>query len=113
MWRPWPPVLRSARRDEYCHLTPDQISRQLRQTLMLVIRPTKFNSNILAFDIASLRQTLTQPGYIVRVTVSYASMQEADRRNCCLLRARCQRQRRGAPKETNELPPLHATPNLR
>src|SRR6476646_5007098 len=50
----------AACRDDHRHLTADQIDRHCRQSIKLSLRPAEFDRHILALDIASFVQTLTE-----------------------------------------------------
>jgi hypothetical protein len=54
---------RRAGRDDYRHLTANQIGRQRWQAIVSALRPAVFDRDILVFDIAALSQALLECGY--------------------------------------------------
>jgi hypothetical protein len=46
----------------YGHLTTNQIGRQARQSIVLALRPTVFDRDVLALDVASFVETLPEGG---------------------------------------------------
>ena len=72
--------------DNRGYLTANQLGRQCRQPVHLILGPAVFDRHVLAFDIAGLTDALaksTQPGV---VPVGRLDVQNADQRRC-LLRA--------------------------
>ena len=49
-------------RDNHGHLTANQIGRQCRQSVVLILRPAIFDRYVLAFDIAGFSQALAERG---------------------------------------------------
>jgi hypothetical protein len=52
MSRPWPQEAGKEGGGEHAHLAPHEIGRQLRQPIVLTLRPAIFDGDILAFDLA-------------------------------------------------------------
>src|SRR6516162_7161161 len=72
----WPliePVVRSVpwnratAGEDYSHLATHQIGRQRGQSIVLPIRPTIFDRDVVALDIADLAQTAKESGDIRRI----------------------------------------------
>ena len=55
-----------AARHNHTYLSANQVSRQRRQTIALTLRPTVFNRQVPAFDVAYLAQALAKGRYSIR-----------------------------------------------
>src|SRR3984893_2825246 len=96
------------RRGNHAHLTTNQIGRQFRQSIVLVVRPAIFDGHVFALDMAGLAQALAERANTVGVLVARCEVEEPDHRHRLLLRPRRERPcgRRAAEKR-NEIPPPH------
>ena len=93
-------------------LSADQVGRQRRQPVVLLLRPAIFDRDVAALDIAGFAQALAERVQPARVAAGGGAAQEADHRQR-RLRARGQRpgnRRRGrrAAEQRDELAPLHS-----
>ena len=86
----------------------NQIGRQCRQPIDLILRPAVYDRQVLALDIAGLLQALAKCAQTVRDRVRRCGVEEPDHRHRRLLRARRERPRsRRAAEKRDELAPLH------
>jgi hypothetical protein len=86
----------------------DQVRRQFRQAIILSVRPTKFERDVLALDIASFTQSSMKGGEHGHIGLARSSAEIADHRHRRLLRPRRQRPRgRSSAEQRDELAPLH------
>ena len=98
-----------AGRGNHGHLTANQIGRQRRQSIVLVLRPAIFDRHVPALDIAGFAQALAERAHTVRVPVRRCAAEEPDHRHRRLLRARRERpRRRRAAEQRDELAPPHS-----
>jgi hypothetical protein len=72
-------------------LPMNQFSRQLRQSIKLILAPTVCDRYVLALDIAGLLQALAKSAQTVRSRLSRSVFEVPDHRQGCLLRARRER----------------------
>src|SRR5262249_24392794 len=86
---------------------PNQISRQRRQSIDLILGPTVFDRNILALDIAIILQALAKCGQHNVPERARLAVEERDHRHRPLLRARRERPCRRAADQRDEIAPLH------
>ncbi len=98
---------RWAIRGNHGDLTANQIGRQCRQSIVLAIRPAKFDRHVVALDIARFAQAFPERAYKTRVLVRRSAVEEADNRQGRLLSARRERPRGRAAEQRDELAPLH------
>jgi hypothetical protein len=90
------------------YLTTNQIGRQGRQSIVLALRPTVFDRDVPALDVAGLVQTLPEAGQTdIGVGLGRAGAEIADHRHRLLLRV--QRRRRGhrAAEQQHQLAAVH------
>src|ERR1700730_13459674 len=98
--------LRAARRGDYGHLAADQIGRQFRQPLGSIVRPTKFDGNVLALDVAGFAQSFAKSGHSLDARLWRTAIEIPHHRHRRLLRARRERPRGCRTTEKrDELPP--------
>src|SRR5262245_54177437 len=95
---------------DYGDLLMDQIGRQRRQPMVLLLRPAILDGDIPTFDKAGFAQALAKGAHPTRVQVGGRTAQVPDHRHRSLLRARRQRPpRRRAAKQRDEFaPPAHS-----
>ena len=87
----------------------NQIGRQRRQPIDLILGPAVFDRHVLALDIAGVLQALAKCAQTVRERVRRCGVEEPDHRHRRLLRARRERPRsRRAAEQRDELAPLHS-----
>ena len=91
-------------RDDHGDLSANQIGRQLRQPIDLILGPAVYDRHVLALDIAGLLQALAKSAQTVRDHVRRLAVEEPDHRHRRLLRPRRQRpRRRRAAEQRDEL----------
>ena len=78
-------------------LPANQIGRQRRQPIELILGPAVFDRHVLALDIAGVFEALTKSAQTLRVAVGRYGAEESDHRHRRLLRARRERPRAAAP----------------
>src|SRR5262249_44427425 len=89
--------------------TAYQVRRQLRQNIVSSVSPTKFDRDVVPFDIAAFTQTLTKGSEYGRIGLGRSRAQIADHRQRRLLRARRQwPRRRSAAEQRDEVAPSHS-----
>src|SRR6516165_8907549 len=89
---------------------PDQVGRQRWQPIEVVVRPTIFNCDVAAFDIADLAEPATETGGDVYIGGLGAAAEKADHRHPALLRPRRQRpSRRRAAEKRDEVAAFHGS----
>src|SRR5262249_31702486 len=99
----------SAVPDDYRDPTAHQVCRQLRQPILLPLRPAVLHCDILAIDEARLLQTLLKRRHEVRRVVSRSDAEKPDYRHRRLLRTRRERPSdRSAAEECDERAPSHS-----
>ena len=82
---------RTSGRDDHGDLSANQIGRQRRQPIDLILGPAVFDRHVLALDIAGLLQALAKSAQTVRGRVRRCGVEEPDHRHRRLLRARRER----------------------
>jgi hypothetical protein len=93
------------------HLPANQVGRLRRQLVILTVRPSVFDRNVFALDVAGLFEALAERAHAILVCVSRLSAQESDHRDRRLLCARHTRPcDRRAAEQSNEIAPLHGLP---
>src|SRR5262249_36528806 len=93
---------------DYGYLSANQVGRKLRQSIVLKVRPTKFDRQISTFDIAIFLQALRERiGHIFRFA-RRPGAEIADRRRRPLLPTRRDRPRGRAAEQRDELAPPHS-----
>src|SRR5262249_46669608 len=96
-------------RSDHRHLTAHQIGCEVGQSVGLVLRPAILDRHILALDVAGFTKALAECGQISCTIDRRRAAEDPDAGHRRLLRARCERPRRGrAADERDELPPLHS-----
>jgi hypothetical protein len=93
----------AAGRDNHIHLTANQIGRQCRQSVILAVRPAKFDCHIAAPDETSFAQTLVERAQIVRHFVGRSDAEKPCDRHRRLLRPCRERPRRRAAEQRDEI----------
>jgi len=88
---------------DHGHLALDQIGRECRQPIELVLRPPKFDRDVVAVDEPGFLQAITKYRYPVNGIGSRGGIKETDHRYRRSLRARCERPRNSAAGERKEL----------
>src|SRR5262249_29824322 len=86
----------------------DEIGRERRQPIILIIRVTVLDRHVLALDIAGFLQALEKRnGGVLVINISGLGAEVANHRNRRLLRPRHHRPRCRTPKPGNELSASH------
>ena len=99
----------TADRGDHGDLPANQIGRQRRQPIDLILGPAVFDRHVLALDKARFLQALAKSAQTVRERVRRCGVEEPDHRHRRLLRARRERpRRRRAAEQRDELAPLHS-----
>src|SRR5262249_43281263 len=93
------------------HPGTNQLVRQRRQTLDLLVGPAVFDRHVLALDEPRLLQALAECPHAIRVAVGRRGMQEPDCRRSRLLCPRRKRPRRRAAEQRDELASPHSIPS--
>src|SRR5262249_8610800 len=106
---------RRSRRDDCCDRMANQVDRQRRQPIDLILCPSVCNSHVLAFDKAYLLQALSKSSEPPRYDLGCSGVKKSDcRQRGSLLCVNHERpRRRRATKTRNELAPPHCTPSPR
>jgi hypothetical protein len=73
----------AAASEDHGYLTPNEIGRQRRHPIVLTIRPTKLDRDVLALDVAGFFQTLAEPGHQMRRWIGRRDVQKSHNRNGC------------------------------
>ena len=97
---------------DHGHFAADQIGRERRQAVKLIVRMPVLDRHILAHDEAGFVQTLAERRVEMHERRGRCAPEEPDHRHRRLLRARRKRPHRGAAKQRDELAPSHAVPPL-
>jgi hypothetical protein len=97
----------AAHREDHGDWPAGKFARQYWQTVELVLGPTVFDHDVLAFDITAFLQTCSKPTQPLSGSIGRQRMHEADHRHCCLLRASSQRQRCRTAQSCDEFPTPH------
>src|SRR5262249_60336987 len=92
-------------RHNHGDLPPNQLGRQLRQPIKLILAPTVYDRYVIALDIAGVLEALAKSAQTVLNSLRRSVIKEADHRHRRLLRARRERPRGNRPAEQRaELP---------
>src|SRR5262249_50463702 len=96
-----------AARNDDSNSAANQVGRQFRQPIVVVVRRAKFDGDVAAFDVAGFAQALAEcrPRQLGRL--GRCSVEISDHRYRRLLRARCERPRCRAAEQRDELAALH------
>jgi hypothetical protein len=95
-------------RSDHRHLTAYQIGCEVRQSVVLVLRPAILDHHILALDIAGFTNALLEWGQIPCTISKRRATEEPDHRCRSLLCARRERPRRSrTSRKRDELAPVH------
>jgi hypothetical protein len=86
----------------------DEIGDQCRQALVAGVAEAVFDRDVVALDVAGLRQTLAERHLALRVGIGRAGVQVADHRHRRLLRARGERPSDRTADERDELATSHS-----
>jgi hypothetical protein len=84
----------TGRCDDHSDPSADQVGRQRRQSIELILGPAVFDRDVLAFDIARFLEALAKPPHEVRGSISRSGIEITDHRHRRLLRARRERPRK-------------------
>src|SRR5262245_35227623 len=104
-------------RDNHGDLPPNQLGRQLRQPIKLILAPTVYDRYVIALDIAGVLEALAKSAQTVLNSLRRSVIKEADHRHRRLLRARREwtRHSRAAEQRDELAPPqlieLHSVPS--
>src|SRR5262245_6383220 len=79
---------RGAERGDHLNPSANQVARQLRQPVELVLGPAVFDRHVLALNVAGLLEAPTKSAQRLGEHVGRLAVEEADHRHCCLLSAR-------------------------
>ena len=94
--------------NDHGHLPADEIGRQSRQPIWLIVRPAILDGDVLAFDESSVVETLPERIKDVFEPGSRRGPEKSDHRHRRLLRARRERpRRRRTAEQRDELAPFH------
>src|SRR5262249_2405760 len=86
----------------------NQLGRQARQSIVIILRRAVFDRYILAVDITRVLEALTESAQTIHARVERIGVEESDHRHGRLLRTRRERPRRSRTAEQrNELTPFH------
>src|SRR5262249_24223378 len=96
-------------RCDHRHLPPNQVGHQRLQLIILALRPTVLDGDVLALDIVCFLQALTKRRQEKGGWLRESGVEEPDHRHPLLLRARGERPRsRHAAEQRDELAALHS-----
>ena len=99
----------TAGRGDHGDLPANQIGRQRRQSIELIVGPAILDRHVLALDKAGLLQALAECAQAIRERVGRCGVEEPDHRHRRLLRARRERpRRRRAAEQRDELAAFHS-----
>jgi hypothetical protein len=104
---------RSAGRGNHADLTTNEIGRQSRQAIVLVVRPAVFKRHVLPLDKASFAEPLAERAQTVRKSAWRCGVEKPDHRHRRLLRTSRERPRCRAAEQGDELAPHHGLHLLR
>src|SRR5262249_28575906 len=93
----------TSRRGDHGDLPANQICREARQPIQLVVRIAIFDRHVLALDIADVFEALAESAQAFSQRIAGSSVEKPNRRYCRLLRARRERPRRRAAEERDKL----------
>jgi hypothetical protein len=94
-------------RDDHGDAPPDEVSRQLRQLIHLIVGEAVFDRDVLTFDVTRLLETLAKSAQLFAERIRRLAMEDPDYRHR-RLRARHERPRnRRAAEKRDELAPSH------
>jgi hypothetical protein len=94
-----------------CYLPVDQLGRQFRHPIVLTLRPTVFDGDVLTFHEAGFVEAFAERGHIGRIVVARSDAEKADHRQRALLRARGERpDRRRNTEPRDEFATPHSRP---
>jgi hypothetical protein len=94
-------------RGNHGHLTPNQISGERRQSIILPSRPAIVDRHVAARDIADFAQPFAEGCREGHFGISRLRAEITDHRQCRLLRPHDKRPCRRTPKPRNKHPPSH------
>src|SRR5262249_44483558 len=101
-------------RDDHGHLPANQVTRQGRQSIQVIIGPAILDDDVLTLDKASFFEALAKSTQTVLDHRARRSVvEEADHRHRRLLRTRRDRPRRSAAESTDEIATSHGPPSTR
>jgi hypothetical protein len=92
-------------RGDHCHLTAYQTSYEVRQSIILILRPVVFDRHILALGIAGFADALSERSHKMGSRVRRRAAKNTDQRHCRLLRPRRERRHRHAADKGDEVAP--------
>jgi hypothetical protein len=99
----------SSGRDDHGDPSTNQVSREHRQSIHLIVSPAVFDRHILMLDVACLFEALTRGAIALQKSVTRSRVKDPDNRHGRLLRARRERPcERRATEERDELAPSHS-----
>jgi hypothetical protein len=75
-------------RGDYGHLPANQVGRQLRQSIGLILRPAIYDRDILTLNVAGVFQATVKSLQTAREHFRRYDIKKPDHRHCRLLRAR-------------------------
>ena len=106
---PGRPLGRACRRGihgNHSYLTTCKIGSHPREPIVLTLRPTVFDRDVLALDIARFLKSLEEASYVQLVPLWRCTIKEPDHRYRRLLRAGGQRPPNRSAEQRDELPPV-------
>src|SRR5262249_46209363 len=84
----------------------NQLGRQARQSIVIILRRAVFDRYILALDIASVLEALTESAQTIHARVEHIGVEKSDYRHCRLLPGCRERPREGRAAEcSQQFPP--------
>src|SRR5215831_12801752 len=95
-------------RSDHRHLTAYQVSCEVGQPIILILRPAILDRHILAFDVPAFANALPECGHKTCSVGGRRAAEEPDYRHRRLLRARRERPRGRAAEQRDEIAPLHS-----
>src|SRR5215831_12979641 len=102
---------------DHGHLSANQIGRECREPIELVLRPAEFDSDVMAVDEPRFLQAIAECRYSVNCVGSSCGLKESDHRHRCLLRTRRERPCHSAAEPGYKFSPpdgdWHVTPHAR
>src|SRR5215471_16188168 len=93
---------------DHGHLTTNQVGRQCRQPVILILGEAIFKRDVLTLDKACFSQAMTDGGHEVWIVAGRPGTEEPDQRHRRLLRPCRKRPRRRATEQRDELAPSHS-----
>jgi hypothetical protein len=98
----------AAGRGDNGHSAADEVGHERRQAIELALQPMVLHRHVLALDVAGVGEAFAKCGKALGSHLARSSVDEADDRNCRLLRTRRERPReRCAAEQDDEIAPSY------